>query len=88
MKEQYRLEMNWKLATDILDILSLLVQFLGAIIMYLNSPINRITGNTHGGNYDQSIPKKKNQNLKNGFLLLSVGIILSIVSLLLKDFLT
>lgn len=54
--------------------------------MYKFSPINKITGITHGGNYDQKIPAKRNMWLKNGFLILALGILISILSLLLKDF--
>jgi hypothetical protein len=70
----------------LLDIVALLIQFAGALLMYLNSPVNRITGNTHGGNFDHTIPNRKNKKLKFGFLLLSLGIILSLLSLLIKDF--
>ena len=73
------------LATKLLDIVALVIQFLGAFIMYKNSPINRITGTMFGGDYDQSIPNRKNKLLKTGFLLLSIGVLLSLISLILKD---
>jgi hypothetical protein len=74
------------LAIEITDALALIIQFIGAIVMYNNSPINRTTGTTHGGVYNPAPVNKKNRNLRNGFLLLSIGIILSLISLLIKDF--
>jgi hypothetical protein len=71
---------------NILDILALVIQLTGSIIMFRNSPINRVTGTQLGGDYDKELPKLKNYKLKVGFLLLAVGIFISIVSLLLKDF--
>jgi len=73
-------------ATKIIDIIALVIQFIGALLMYLNSPINRITGTQFGGNYDNTKPNLKNKILKIGFLVLSIGILFSIISLLLKDF--
>jgi hypothetical protein len=69
-----------------LDILALIIQFIGAIIMYQNSPINKLTGAMFGGNYNEDIPRQKNRRLRFGFLLLASGILISLVSLLLKDF--
>jgi len=75
-----------KTITDILDIVSLLIQLGAAVVMFKNSPINTITGTQLGGNYDKSIPDLKNKRLKNGFRLLAIGISISVISLLLKDF--
>ena len=72
--------------TKILDVVSLITQFVGGLVMYKNSPINRPTGITHGGNYNSEPFKKRNIRLGAGFLILTIGIFLSIISLLIKDF--
>jgi len=69
-----------------LDILALLVQLVGAFIMYKNSPNNTETNASFFDDYDQVKPieEKKNENLKRGFLLLVIGILIALISTILK----
>lgn len=69
-----------------IDSIALAVQFAGAIIMFLNSPDNTRRGDPTFDSYEQlrQIDIKKNKMLRVGFLLLSVGITIALVSTLLK----
>lgn len=72
---------------NILDVLALLVQLIGSGFIYYNSPENIPVGSPIGfGETDFKTPKKRNKALKTGFLILSIGFVIAIVSLVLKDF--
>jgi hypothetical protein len=75
--------MNW---FKCLDILALLIQSVAAIVMYLNSPNNTENGSYLFDDYEyfRQIENKKNGRLKLGFLLLLIGIGLSLISTLIK----
>jgi hypothetical protein len=70
----------------VLDLIALLIQLVGAIVMYYNSPQNRATGTQSGGDYNNEKAAMKNRMLSWGFLLLAVGIALSIILLIVRDF--
>ncbi len=75
-----------EIVLKILDVISLIIQFVGAYLMYKNSPENQPKlPLMFGGEYDVITYKKQNRWLKNGFFILSIGIFLSLASLLLKD---
>jgi len=69
-----------------LDIIALITQFIGALVMYMNSPINKITQTQLGGSANTTIPNFRNKWLRNGFLILSIGLLMSIILLVIKDF--
>ena len=75
--------MNW---LKCVDIIALLIQLIAATIMYLNSPVNR-----HIVLYTREENEKfiKNNNLKNkrlkqGFLLLVIGLAISLITTILN----
>lgn len=72
-----------------LDVLALVIQFIGVWLMYKNSPINKMLSGTGWG--DDGAKKRKELEDKNklircGFLILAIGIGLSLISLIIKDF--
>jgi len=75
--------MNW---LKCIDVLALLIQLAGAVLMYLNSPNNTETNASFFDDYDDVKPveDQKNKRLKNGFLLLVIGILISLVSIIIK----
>lgn len=77
---------NMTFLVKILDILALIIQFSGALIMYMNSPENSITTAREFGDtvYERAV-KNKNWWLNKGFLILSIGIFVAILSLVLRD---
>ncbi|HEY5325961.1 MAG TPA: hypothetical protein VIJ27_03090 [Mucilaginibacter sp.] len=75
-----------EICLKVLDIITLAIQFFGAYLMYKNSPENQPKLPTMlGGDYDVITYKVQNRRLKNGFLILSFGILLSLISLIIKD---
>ena len=70
----------------ILNLIAVFIQFFGALLMYLNSPINQhIVLYTREEN--QKLIKRnhiKNKRLKQGFLLLTVGLLISVVATILS----
>ncbi|MBW4890955.1 hypothetical protein KXQ82_14605 [Mucilaginibacter sp. HMF5004] len=75
--------MNWY---KFIDVLALFIQLFGASLMYLNSPNNTEKGDYLFDEYDQIkvIEDQKNRRLKSGFLLLVFGIVVSLISTILK----
>jgi hypothetical protein len=71
--------------TTILDLLALVVQFVGSLVMYLNSPLNRPEGVIFGAG-DTIIPKQRNRRLKTGFSILALGLFIALVSKILSMF--
>lgn len=64
----------------ILDILSIIIQIAGSIILYIYSPINKPDGafiSASNPSYDK--PKKRNKRSRNGFLLLFIGITIQLI---------
>jgi hypothetical protein len=74
---------NW---LKCIDISALLIQLIAAIIMFLNSPNNTETNAAFFDDYDEVRPieNKRNKRLKSGFLLLLIGITISLLSTLIK----
>lgn len=69
-----------------LDVLALIVQFTGACIMYQNSPQNKVSQTQLGGPNDKDKQGRRNKWLRYGFLILSIGISISLAVLIIKDF--
>ena len=69
-----------------LDVLALIVQFTGAYIMFQNSPQNKISQTQMGGPNDREKQGRRNKWLRYGFLILSIGISISLAVLIIKDF--
>jgi hypothetical protein len=70
-----------------LDILALVIQLSGAIMMFLNSPNNTSSIDPLLDDYEeeaQPIEDKKNKRLKQGFLLLLIGILITLISTVIK----
>jgi len=74
--------------TTIIDFISLGLQLVGAVIMYRNSPVNQMPwGSTFAdASMFRKKFKKKNDWLRYGFLILAVGVCLSLASLFIKTF--
>lgn len=71
-----------------LDISALIVQLIGGGLMYYYSPENTAKLPTMlSAEFDVTTYKTRNKRLKTGFLILSFGILISLVSLIIKDFL-
>jgi len=76
-----------ELLEKLLDILALIVQLIGALMMYKNSPINTLQYPTQmGGVTDVKTYKIKNRWLERGLLILVIGFAIGLFSLLMKDF--
>jgi len=71
--------------TNLLDLLALLIQITGTVIMFLNAPKNEPKGTfVYAGNSDYETPKKRERRTKWGFFLLAVGFAIQLISLLIK----
>jgi hypothetical protein len=71
--------MNW---IKILNIISILIQFSGAFLMYINSPVNQNIA-LYTREENQKFIKTnndKNRKLKYGFLLLVIGLFISLIT--------
>jgi len=75
------------LLIKIVEIVALIIQFIGVVMMYRNSKL-------HDASWDptmddafmfQTKSRSKNKRLRAGFLVLAIGISLSFLSLFLKD---
>jgi hypothetical protein len=69
------------------DVAALLIQLLATILMYLNSPDNTAKGFHMFGEDDEKfrrIDNKRNKRLRFGFLLLLIGIAISLISTIIK----
>ncbi|WP_377184716.1 hypothetical protein [Mucilaginibacter ximonensis] len=73
----------------IADALALILQFVGTLFMYLNSPVNKPEGVVYLKNFGETsfaVPKRRNKMLRVGFLTLAIGCGVALISLILKDF--
>jgi len=71
--------------TNLLDFAALVIQVIGTVIMFLNSPKNEPKGTFIGtSNPDYETPKKREHRTKRGFFLLAVGFSIQLLSLVIK----
>jgi hypothetical protein len=69
----------------ILDILALIIQIMATAFMFFNSPVNVAEGGwISATNPDMETPRKKNKNLKRGFLFLCLGFCIQLISLIIS----
>jgi len=70
----------------ILNVAAILIQFSGAVLMYMNSPDNTQKGFPGFGDADRGIKisNNKNRKLKYGFLLLVLGLFISLLTAILN----
>ena len=66
----------------LIDIAALIIQIIGTLVMYFNTPNNRVPIYM----FDETIPEKKNRNLRIGLIILCCGFILQLISLVLKTY--
>jgi hypothetical protein len=77
--------MSYEKITYIIDLLALSIQIIAAVLMFLNSPVNRPNGSFLVNNIDFETPQKRNYRLRLGFMLLCIGFILQMGSLIIKN---
>jgi hypothetical protein len=71
--------------TNLLDLLALLIQITGTVIMFFNAPKNKPEGTfIRASNPDYETPKKRERRIKWGFFLLAIGFAIQLVSLIIK----
>jgi hypothetical protein len=71
------------LSLKIVDLVAIIIQFVGALLMYNNSPINK---QSQMGETNLERINNANKGLKTGFKILALGLLISFISLFLKDF--
>lgn len=68
-----------------IDFFALFIQIIASVIMFQNSPENKPQGIFMRNTVDIQTPKRRNNSLRFGFLLLCVGFVLQMGSLIIKN---
>lgn len=70
--------------TNWVDVIALIIQIVGTMLMAINAPKNKPMGTFAGLGVDYKTPLKRENYIRMGLIVLCVGFILQLVSLIIK----